>query len=780
MGIKGNQWAARLAVISLLVAICTVPQTPSSQAVNRCQALETIAFSSYSGTVGSAKIALTNYKNCLDQQYGSSKASLVPCARYHQIASAFVVLSSSSQYLTKALVDYSWCVTGEKSIYESKALTSCDAYLDVVRIALAAGDVALASFARDASSDCQTRTLVSAPTPTPTSTPSKSPTPSPTSTPPALLEMPLPPLPSVSGEVQIGKTVTLVWSSPISGYDSITYLWRQICTSSTNCRGSLEIPGATQSSYTIQSKDAGYGISVNILFKKAGYKNYERFLQISSSVPTPTPTKKINFPTLPKATIVGNTFEGGGLQITFSSSWPEGVTLTYQWSKRCILIQCPVGVGRDYQPILAATSSNYQTLPLDGGHQIQAVIVASKSGYNDGTVYTSFPPTLITGEPAVSGVLKEGNGLQGHTGLWPEGYSLEYRWIQSCKNGDGGVSDCYSTIPSARSLTLSITAAQVNKSLGFVVKGTKAGNPTIERYSRSYGTVVNKYANTAVFIPTPPQPVPTAKPTSGIITQPSPMPAPTPSSVITQPSLAPVPNSGVDCTSNPSPLCGGSVAPSSPSTIPAPTPIAAPATSFVEVLCFETYPASNNPKTPVTATIATRMVESLADSQSCPMGMTRKINQKPVFAEAGIFLSSDKKQINYSPAKDNSAGAGNRLERFFACNTQISMSPKRPDIPKTTTTISRTLGDDELNCPKGSTFVATVFYYGYKTIKGQGYGGLAGQWPSWTYSSQPTKQKTSFGGKCAFVGQVGFWESSEKHVLVCRPDAKSGQLIWTQ
>jgi hypothetical protein len=160
--------------------------------------------------------------------------------------------------------------------------------------------------------------------------------------------------------------------------------------------------------------------------------------------------------------------------------------------------------------------------------------------------------------------------------------------------------------------------------------------------------------------------------------------------------------------------------------------------------------------------------------------MTRKINQKPVFAEAGIFISSDKTQINYSPAKDNSSGAGNRLERFFACNTQISISPKRSDIPKTTTTISRTLGDDELSCPKGSTFVATVFYHGYKTIKGQAYGGIGGQWPDWTSRSQPTKQKTSVVGTCAFAGQVGFWESSAKHVLVCRPDAKSGRLTWTQ
>ena len=287
---------------------------------------------------------------------------------------------------------------------------------------------------------------------------------------------------------------------------------------------------------------------------------------------------------------------------------------------------------------------------------------------------------------------------------------------------------------------------------------------------------------------------PTPKPTSGVITQPSPMPSAAPSGVITQPSLVPPTNSGVDCTSNPSPLCGGSVAPPSPSTIPAPTPIVtpstipaptpiaspAPATSFVEVLCFETYPATNNPKTPVTATIATRIVESMAESQSCPMGMTRKINKKPVFTEAGIFLSSDKTQINYSPVKDNSSGAGNRLERFFACNTQISISPKRSDIPKTTTTISRTFGDDEMSCPKGSTFVATVFYYGYKTIKGQAYGGIAGQWPDWTYRSQPTKQKTSFAGTCAFDGQVGFWESSAKHVLVCRPDAKSGRLTWTQ
>ena len=312
-----------------------------------------------------------------------------------------------------------------------------------------------------------------------------------------------------------------------------------------------------------------------------------------------------------------------------------------------------------------------------------------------------------------------------------------------------------------------VTARSV---LGKAVTGGSYVFPYVSVY-RDFTFAAAPLTPAASPTPTPtPTPSPVPKPTSGVITQPSPVSPPT--------------TSGNDCSTNPSSLCGTAGTPVSPFPLPAPTLIASPAptqkVSFVEVLCFDTYPASNNPKTPVTATIATRVVESLANSQICPEGMTRKINEKPVFAEAGIFLSSNKTQINYSPTKDNSAGYGNRLERFFACNTQASISPKRLDIPKTTMTISRTLGDDELNCPKGSTFVATVFYYGYKTIKGQGYGGLAGQWPSWTYSSQPTKQKTSFGGKCAFVGQVGFWESSEKHVLVCRSDAKSGQLTWTQ
>ena len=288
------------------------------------------------------------------------------------------------------------------------------------------------------------------------------------------------------------------------------------------------------------------------------------------------------------------------------------------------------------------------------------------------------------------------------------------------------------------------------------------------------------------FVAASPTPTPTLspapKPTSGVITQPSPVSPPT--------------TSGVDCTSNPSPLCGGSGTPVSPSALPAPTLIATPSplpaptlivtpapaqtASFVEVLCSNTYPAGNNPKTPVTATIASRVIESLAESKICPVGMSRTINKTPMYSEAGIYLSSDVKQVNYAPEKDNASKNGNRLERFIACKNLVEAAPKRTDIPRTTRLINGPLGVNEVVCPSGHSYLATVFYHGYKTINGKPYGGLGGQWPDWTYRSRPQSQGAYLGSKCSVSGQIGFWESSSRHILVCRADAKSGRLTWTQ
>jgi hypothetical protein len=160
--------------------------------------------------------------------------------------------------------------------------------------------------------------------------------------------------------------------------------------------------------------------------------------------------------------------------------------------------------------------------------------------------------------------------------------------------------------------------------------------------------------------------------------------------------------------------------------------------------------------------------------------MTRKVNETPTFSEAGIYLSSDLKQVNYSPAKDTPSKSGNRLERFIACKNVVEVAPKRADIPRTTLVINRSLGVKEVVCPSGYSFIATVFYHGYKSIDGKPFGGIAGQWPDWTYRSKPQSQNAFLGNKCSFNGQIGFWESSPRHILACRVDAKSGRLAWTQ
>jgi hypothetical protein len=200
---------------------------------------------------------------------------------------------------------------------------------------------------------------------------------------------------------------------------------------------------------------------------------------------------------------------------------------------------------------------------------------------------------------------------------------------------------------------------------------------------------------------------------------------------------------------------------------------------MVEVVCSDTYPSGNNPKKLVTASIAIRVTESLSESKSCPVGMKRSINLIPTFADPGVFLSSDAKQINYSPAADNSFKFGNRLYRQIACKDMTEPAPKQNFIPRTTKIIGGLAGVSDPVCPKGHDYVATVYYYGHKTIDGNAYGGIAGQFPDWTYFSRPENQKANLGNECSADGLVGYGYWMPR-IIVCRTDTLSGKLIWTQ
>ena len=200
---------------------------------------------------------------------------------------------------------------------------------------------------------------------------------------------------------------------------------------------------------------------------------------------------------------------------------------------------------------------------------------------------------------------------------------------------------------------------------------------------------------------------------------------------------------------------------------------------IVEVICSDTYPAENNPKKIVTASIVSRLSDTLSESKICPIGMKRTLNTIPIFAEQGVYLSSDVKEINYSPSADDSFKIGNRLYRQIACKDMTEPAPIQNFIPRTTKIIGGLVGVTDPVCPNGFTYVATVFYYGHKTIGGKSYGGISGQFPDWTYKSRPDQQKANLGNDCTTDGLVGYGYWMQR-IIVCRNDFTSGKLIWTQ
>ena len=131
-----------------------------------------------------------------------------------------------------------------------------------------------------------TPTPVSTPTPTPTATIKPAATPTPTPTPTLLGVLGL----GARGVAEVGNTISLAWQRPITDYDTVTYQW--VRTKFTGVTGSdIEIPGANQSSYTIQNADSGWGIYCQVVFKKNGFKDYLSRYTISYGIPTPTPTR---------------------------------------------------------------------------------------------------------------------------------------------------------------------------------------------------------------------------------------------------------------------------------------------------------------------------------------------------------------------------------------------------------------------------------------------------------------------------------------------------------
>lgn len=159
------------------------------------------------------------------------------------------------------------------------------------------------------------------------------------------------PVPSVSGQGRVGQKLSAAAGSWSPAKVTLTYRWM---------RNGVAIAGATASTYTLTTSDAGRSITVQVTGSKSGYTPV-------SKTSTGKSVEKLLTAT-PVPTITGSAKTGKKLTAKSWTWTPSPVALSYQWQ-------------RNGASISGATSSTYVLRGADVGKSISVVVRGSKSGY---------------------------------------------------------------------------------------------------------------------------------------------------------------------------------------------------------------------------------------------------------------------------------------------------------------------------------------------------------------------------------------------------------------
>ena len=155
--------------------------------------------------------------------------------------------------------------------------------------------------------------------------------------------------PSISGTVQVGRTVSAVTGSWTAG-TSFAYQW---------LKDGAAITGATKASYAIPASLAGAKLSVKVTGSKAGY----------TSVSKTSAAKVVAKATLVAAKpAVKGTAKVGQRLTANPGKWTAGTSFAYQWL-------------RNGKAIKGATKSAYKVANADIGARLSVKVTGSKAGY---------------------------------------------------------------------------------------------------------------------------------------------------------------------------------------------------------------------------------------------------------------------------------------------------------------------------------------------------------------------------------------------------------------
>ena len=161
------------------------------------------------------------------------------------------------------------------------------------------------------------------------------------------------PVPTLSGTLQVGKTLTASAGSWEPSPVSLTYTWQ---------RDGVSISGAVAATYPLVAADIGTKITATVTGAKSGYGSVSKTSTASGDVGSGVLT------TAPVPTIAGTVMVGSML-IASSGSWnPASVVLAYQWKRNGAVIS-------------GATSAFYTLGAADLAATISVAVTGSQTGY---------------------------------------------------------------------------------------------------------------------------------------------------------------------------------------------------------------------------------------------------------------------------------------------------------------------------------------------------------------------------------------------------------------
>lgn len=264
-----------------------------------------------------------------------------------------------------------------------------------------------------------------------------------------------PPVPTISGTLKVGETLTANEGTWSPTQESFTYSWQW---SATAAGTFAAISGATAKTYALQATDRGRFIKVVVTAVKTSYTSGVSTSAASAAVAA-------DFTTAPTPTI---TLAGGG-----SPAVGNVLTaVTGTWSPSTITTPSAASIAYTYvwkrngAPISGAIASTYTVTAADVGQPISVAVTATLSTYVTTTKVSAATANVAKGTftttpvPTISGAAISGTVLTAVPGVWaPVQDSFTYQWTVGSTPvaGSAGTGPIYTVQPADAGSTITVT-----------------------------------------------------------------------------------------------------------------------------------------------------------------------------------------------------------------------------------------------------------------------------------------------------------------------------------